>query len=132
MFCGRNFRAASDPPARSPPISTVPPEVPLASIRADEVSMTSLPVTTTVPPAPPRPFAVTAPPTTTLLPLTTTSPPLYARRPFGRTGASGCMRRATTFCVTLTEPPSEVRKIRPPLLATPVALMARPVLPASA
>jgi hypothetical protein len=129
MFCGRNFRAASDPPARSPPISTVPPEVPLASIRADEVSMTSLPVTTTVPPGPPRPFAVTAPPTTTLSPLTTTSPPPDERWPGA---ASGWIRRATTFCVTLTEPPSEVRKIRPPLLATPVALMARPVLPASA
>src|SRR6185369_14961134 len=81
MVCDRNFSAASDPPARSPPISTVPPDVPLASIAAPEVRVTSVPVATTVPPAPPLPFASIAPPITTLSPLTTTSPPVNARRP---------------------------------------------------
>ena len=92
MVCGRNFSAASDPPARSPPISTVPPDVPLASIAAPEVRVTSVPVTTTVPPAPPLPFASIVPPTTTLSPLTTTSPPVNARRPARRASARAHVR----------------------------------------
>src|SRR6185369_9764883 len=80
MVCGRNFSAASDPPARSPPISTVPPDVPLASIAAVDVRVTSFPVTTTVPPAPLLPLASMVPPTTTLSPLTMTLPPVNALR----------------------------------------------------
>ena len=87
MVRGKNFSAASDPPARSPPISTVPPDVPLASIAAAEVRVTSFPVTTTVPPAPLLPLATIAPPTTTLSALTTTSPPVNEprARPVGAT-----------------------------------------------
>ena len=104
-------------------------------MRAPDVKVTSVPVTTTVPPVPFLPFTLTVPPTVTLSPVMSTSPPANVRGTLATHvggAAPGCTRRATSFCVVTTAPPSAVRKIRPPLLAMPVAVMVRPVLPASA